>query len=298
MKRQSSGENFDGYGEKSRQGGGEVSFSRNVSSGYSSDGGSSIDVPVSKRKYVPSLDGSSDMGKAKKRFVWPESLHKDFISAVFDVGLKAANSKILHEMLAGSSSSITIDNLKASLQKYRLFRDRSKNDHVSYYDVWLKENGNGKISPRTSDKARQLSCQTAADVAAQRQAREAATQAAAEQAQAQETASNLRKQIDIINKAIASQTQFLSALKASISKQTKIHSQLVSKLALIDPSAAVQHTLDTNSRHGSSEKDDYRDESVVHMSESLAQSITAALDLQGKALSSKNAILGGPVPAR
>lgn len=35
------------------------------------------------------LDGSSEKDEArngKKRFVWPDSLHKDFISAVFDIG--------------------------------------------------------------------------------------------------------------------------------------------------------------------------------------------------------------------
>jgi hypothetical protein len=29
-----------------------------------------------------------DNPNGKKRFVWPESLHKDFIAAVFDIGMK------------------------------------------------------------------------------------------------------------------------------------------------------------------------------------------------------------------
>ena len=39
-----------------------------------------------------------DNPNGKKRFVWPESLHKDFIAAVFDIGMK--NSIYLLSMLS------------------------------------------------------------------------------------------------------------------------------------------------------------------------------------------------------
>ena len=43
-----------------------------------------------------------DANKLKKRFVWPESLHRDFVSAVFDIGLKNSTSKLLLQMLPQS----------------------------------------------------------------------------------------------------------------------------------------------------------------------------------------------------
>lgn len=36
-----------------------------------------------------------DNPNGKKRFVWPESLHKDFIAAVFDIGM--IHGKITHK---------------------------------------------------------------------------------------------------------------------------------------------------------------------------------------------------------
>ena len=43
-----------------------------------------------------------EANKLKKRFVWPESLHRDFVSAVFDIGLKNSTSKLLLQMLPQS----------------------------------------------------------------------------------------------------------------------------------------------------------------------------------------------------
>mmetsp|Transcript_45393 Transcript_45393/g.102531 ORF Transcript_45393/g.102531 Transcript_45393/m.102531 type:complete len:151 (+) Transcript_45393:136-588(+) len=42
---------------------------------------------------------SSNQEKHKKRFVWPERLHQDFISSVFDLGLRSATSSSVIDLL-------------------------------------------------------------------------------------------------------------------------------------------------------------------------------------------------------
>lgn len=68
-----------------------------------------------KRKFQPMPTGNQvqstqeiiDANKLKKRFVWPESLHRDFVSAVFDIGLKNSTSKLLLQMLPQSKAIST-----------------------------------------------------------------------------------------------------------------------------------------------------------------------------------------------
>ena len=42
-------------------------------------------------------NNSHEVQGNKKRFVWPEELHKDFVNAIFDVGLQFANSRLIKE---------------------------------------------------------------------------------------------------------------------------------------------------------------------------------------------------------
>lgn len=68
-----------------------------------------------KRKFQPMPVGNQvqstqeiiEANKLKKRFVWPESLHRDFVSAVFDIGLKNSTSKLLLQMLPQSKAIST-----------------------------------------------------------------------------------------------------------------------------------------------------------------------------------------------
>ncbi|CAM9188038.1 unnamed protein product, partial [Discosporangium mesarthrocarpum] len=59
--------------------------------------------------------------RPKKRFVWPDSLHRDFITAVFDVGLKVANGDTIAELLPNKERADPMC-VKSSLQKMRSFR--------------------------------------------------------------------------------------------------------------------------------------------------------------------------------
>lgn len=86
--------------------------------GFNGDGGSSI--------------GSEPTVKTKKRFVWPDELHRDFVAAIFDVGLKHASPKAILEQMT-NTRELTTDHIKSHLQKYRLHRDRAREEFISTY---------------------------------------------------------------------------------------------------------------------------------------------------------------------
>ena len=63
-------------------------------------------------------------------------------------------------------------------------------------------------------------------------------QAALEKIYILENSLRLKGQIDNIANYIAEQSTFLFSLKNSISRQTKLHAQLINKLSQLDPSSS------------------------------------------------------------
>lgn len=63
--------------------------------------------------------------KPRKRFVWPDSLHRAFISAVLEVGLDASTPKQIDDALptrAELGAGASLDQIKAQIYKLRLYR--------------------------------------------------------------------------------------------------------------------------------------------------------------------------------
>eukprot|EP00594_Rhizosolenia_setigera_P012547 CAMPEP_0178965954 /NCGR_PEP_ID=MMETSP0789-20121207/16630_1 /TAXON_ID=3005 /ORGANISM="Rhizosolenia setigera, Strain CCMP 1694" /LENGTH=821 /DNA_ID=CAMNT_0020651119 /DNA_START=171 /DNA_END=2633 /DNA_ORIENTATION=+ len=81
--------------------------------------------------------GSTNDGRWSKRFTWPDSLHRDFVSAIFDVGLKHSSPSAILEFMAPTSEDITSERVKSHLQKYRLHRAKSKREFMESYDSSL-----------------------------------------------------------------------------------------------------------------------------------------------------------------
>lgn len=78
-----------------------------------------------------------------KRFNWPEKLHRDFTSAIFDVGLKNSSpSSILENMVP--DDKITTERIKSHLQKYRLHRMKSKKEFMASYESTIVQMKSGK----------------------------------------------------------------------------------------------------------------------------------------------------------
>ena len=77
-------------------------------------------------------------GRWSKRFTWPDDLHRDFVSAIFDVGLKHSSpSAILDHM--PSHEPVTSERIKSHLQKYRLHRSKAKKEFMTCYDASMKK---------------------------------------------------------------------------------------------------------------------------------------------------------------
>uniref|UniRef100_M4B8E5 HTH myb-type domain-containing protein n=2 Tax=Hyaloperonospora arabidopsidis (strain Emoy2) TaxID=559515 RepID=M4B8E5_HYAAE len=77
-----------------------------------------------------------------KRFIWPDDLHRLFVAAIFDVGLKNASPKSLLAQMeaAGPDTGLTTEHLKSHLQKYRLNYERSRMQFLEYYEQSAKRN--------------------------------------------------------------------------------------------------------------------------------------------------------------
>uniref|UniRef100_A0AAV1TUJ6 Uncharacterized protein n=1 Tax=Peronospora matthiolae TaxID=2874970 RepID=A0AAV1TUJ6_9STRA len=77
-----------------------------------------------------------------KRFIWPDDLHRLFVAAIFDVGLKNASPKSLLALMeaAGPDTGLTTEHLKSHLQKYRLNYERSRMQFLEYYEQSAKRN--------------------------------------------------------------------------------------------------------------------------------------------------------------
>ena len=80
--------------------------------------------------------GKASDGRWSKRFTWPEDLHRDFVSAIFDVGLKHSSPSTIMEHMP-KHEQITTERIKSHLQKYRLHRAKSKKEFLSSYEASL-----------------------------------------------------------------------------------------------------------------------------------------------------------------
>lgn len=77
-------------------------------------------------------------GRWSKRFTWPEDLHRDFVSAIFDVGLKHASPSTVLEHMP-PHDQINTERIKSHLQKYRMHRQKSKQEFMSSYAATLQK---------------------------------------------------------------------------------------------------------------------------------------------------------------
>ncbi|GMI15828.1 hypothetical protein TrVE_jg4371 [Triparma verrucosa] len=91
---------------------------------------------------------SSD-SRWQKRFVWPDSLHRLFVSSVFDVGLKSSTPSAILQVMGEANDyngQVTTERIKSHLQKFRLHRQKSEKEFLESYGYWrrrLEEGGEG-----------------------------------------------------------------------------------------------------------------------------------------------------------
>ena len=98
------------------------------------------------------VEGKEDKndGRWSKRFTWPDDLHRDFVSAIFDVGLKHASPSTVMEHMP-PHEQITTERIKSHLQKYRLHRQKAKKEFMSSYQQTMEQiHTDGGVNNMTS----------------------------------------------------------------------------------------------------------------------------------------------------
>ncbi|GLE03277.1 hypothetical protein PINS_up012167 [Pythium insidiosum] len=81
--------------------------------------------------------------RKSKRFAWPDELHRLFVAAIFDLGLKNASPKALLPFMqpTAAHAGLTTEHLKSHLQKYRLHYDKSRAEFLAFYEESAQRNG-------------------------------------------------------------------------------------------------------------------------------------------------------------
>jgi SHAQKYF class myb-like DNA-binding protein len=90
-----------------------------------------------RRKFSDSAGRSNN-----KRFVWPDQKHREFVSAVFDVGLKSSTPSLILAAMRSAETftpEMTTERIKSHLQKFRVHRVKSREEFLRSYEACKKE---------------------------------------------------------------------------------------------------------------------------------------------------------------
>jgi len=122
--------------------------SQEETSPRTNSGSSSSSSRSKNRKKAKETDG-----RWSKRFTWPDELHRDFVSAVFDVGLKHSSPSTILEHMP-KHPQVTSERIKSHLQKYRVHRVKSKQEFMTSYESTLQ---NFQAAPGSLSNVKSLS---------------------------------------------------------------------------------------------------------------------------------------------
>ena len=78
-----------------------------------------------------------DLGDDSSEETWDENLHRKFVGAIFDVGLRNSSPAIILENMTYKSKAITSERVKSKLQKYRNQKGKSEKEYMEEYDAFL-----------------------------------------------------------------------------------------------------------------------------------------------------------------
>lgn len=68
---------------------------------------------------------------------WDEGLHRQFVDAIFEVGLRNSSPAVILENMTVKAKAITSERVKSKLQKYRNSKDKSKQEYMEEYDAFM-----------------------------------------------------------------------------------------------------------------------------------------------------------------
>lgn len=70
---------------------------------------------------------------------WSETLHRQFVEAIYDIGVKNASPSVILENMVSDDDEVTSERVKSHLQKYRNNKEKSRLEFQSEYDSWMQK---------------------------------------------------------------------------------------------------------------------------------------------------------------
>jgi hypothetical protein len=186
-------------------------------------------------------NSSDSASKSRKRFVWPDDLHRDFIAAVFDFGLQHASVSDIHSLMPSLGKheyDVSDHHIRAHIEKFKLFRDTHKVFHTRGGGGAITTNQLGHESSRHV-----LPAAVPPGISGYYLASEDANPIEINQQQHQQQrpieqhVELLQEKLDNISSAILMQSNFMEMLKSSLAKQMKLQASLQEKLFLLSQSS-------------------------------------------------------------
>jgi hypothetical protein len=172
--------------------------------------------------------------KMKKRFIWPESLHSDFIRAIFAVGLIHCNTNMIKSFLrpgAGTADSLGLGGfsdhqIDSIIHKLRLFNAQQMSI----------------IEQKNHQKKRSSSVTTVA------------TTSTAMALAGGGGSGGMLDELSNMNKLINSQVELLERFRHSLMKQISIRDKLSNAIATTAPASSISTASSTISLSSSSQQ--------------------------------------------
>ncbi|OQR81572.1 hypothetical protein THRCLA_11609 [Thraustotheca clavata] len=178
-----------------------------------------------------------------KRFIWPDELHRLFVAAVFDVGLKNASPKALLTLMGNpaTSSGLTTEHLKSHLQKYRLNYDRSRVEFLKFFDESVAESA--KAQKRKGKNVQQGSISALFPICPTSKKRKTSDDGEDDGSSEDEedekvakvvaTTQNITRQLDVQAKTLHMQAQFQEEIQQQLYEQALLQRQLQERLSQV-----------------------------------------------------------------
>jgi len=202
---------------------------------------------------------SSDQDKkSKKRFVWPDDLHREFIAAVFDIGLNHASLESLYESLP-QHQLIAPTQIKGILARLKMFRDRRDNNSInsssrksptSSRSPRARGYNTNITEPRFNQDTKNESNENLSEPSLPFIQRTNSvdfygnnnneTPSDGDQEKVQMASRHIRTELRNIRETIDAHVDYISNLRTSLQTQMRLYNQLVGTLTQLDPSTAKE----------------------------------------------------------
>jgi len=78
-----------------------------------------------------------DQSTSNSSLCWTEAHHRDFVEAVFKIGVVQASPSVILENMTQKPPALTSERVKSHLQKYRNHKEKSIQDFMKEYDKWM-----------------------------------------------------------------------------------------------------------------------------------------------------------------